>query len=129
MARLDQPESSDRGKLREGLKDRVRGLGRDGKFRRGSDQVTDPDDPTKNAQIDHIFTVGFPWGTPEEEEAIPQVKQMARDQFGRTIRFARVFRHDTPEHKANGEFLVTAWIIDLIDRTKPEPPIGEGTKK
>jgi hypothetical protein len=119
----------DRSKLREGLTDRVRGLNRDGKFRRTPDQVTDPDDGSKAVQIDHIFTVGFPWGTPEEEEAIPQVKQMARDQLGRLIRFARVFREDTPEHKANGEFLVTAWVIDLIDRTRPEPPIGEGTKK
>lgn len=126
MGRLD---NHDRSKLRETLKDRLRGVGRDGKFRRSPDQVTDPDDPEKPVRVDHIFTVGWPWATLEEEEAYPQTKQMARDQFGRAIRFARVFREDTPEHKANGEYLVTAWIIDLIDRTRPEPPIGEGTKK
>lgn len=128
MARLDRPERPDRGILREVLKDRVRGVGRDGKFRRGGDQVTDPDDPTKNAQIDHIFTMGFPWAT-DEADAERELRRVCREQFGLIIRFAKIFREDTPEHKANGEYLMTGWIIDLIDRTKPEPPIGEGTRK
>lgn len=129
MARIDRPEHQDRSGRREGgLKDRVRGLGRDGKFRDSPDRVTDPDDSSKNAMIDHIFTVGFPWAT-GTEEAREETKRIARETFGRTIRFAKVFREDTAEHKENGEFLITAWIIDLIDRTKPQPPIGEGTKK
>ena len=118
----------DRSKLQKLLTDRVRGLNRDGKFRKTPDQVTDPDDDSKAVQIDHIFTMGFPWAT-DEGDAERELRRACREQFGLIIRFAKIFREDTPEHKANGEYLMTGWIIDLIDRTRPEPPIGEGTKK
>jgi hypothetical protein len=125
MERLDRP---DRSLTRAVLKDRARGDGRDGKFVRTPDEITDPDDDTKRSRIDHIFTVGFPWAT-DEGDAERELRRTCRQQFGPVIRFARIFREDSPEHEANGEYLMTGWIIDLFDRDRPEPPIGEGTER